>query len=102
MTKDQAQILLSQLGGSQFVAMTGAKNFIYDSTGLRFKIGRNSKGITHVNIGLNWRDTYDLEFMKVRQKDGIPKITSMVFVGDVYCDGLQDVFTNNTGLYTHL
>ena len=102
MTKDQAQIMLAQLGGNKFVVMTGAKDFTVSDTGLSFKIGRNCKGINAVKIDLNWMDLYDMEFMTIRQKGGVPEITRLATANDVYCDMLQDVFTENTGLYTHL
>ena len=102
MTKDQAQILLSQLGGSRFVTMTGAKDFSVSDTGLLFKIGRNCKGINAVKINLNWMDLYDMEFMTIRRKDGVPEVTKTIPVSGVYFDQLQDVFTAETGLYTHL
>jgi hypothetical protein len=102
MTKDQAQILLDQLGGNKFVAMTGAKGFTVSDFGLTFKIGRNNKGVNAVRINLNWMDLYDMEFMTIRRKDGIPEITKLIPVNSVYFDQLQDVFTAETGLYTHL
>ena len=102
MTKDQAQILLAQLGGNKFVVMTGAKDFTVSDTGLSFKIGRNAKGVYGVKINLNWKDLYDMEFITFRRKGGVPQITRLATANDIYCDMLQDVFTENTGLYTHL
>jgi len=95
-----AVTVLEQLGGNKFIAMTGAKDFIRDDAKgmIAFKIGRNSKGITHVRITLNAKDLYDMEFLKKRNLD--LKVVSKA--GDVYFDHLQDIFTENTGLDTHL
>ena len=47
------EIILQQLGGNRFVAMTGAKNLgTSNKKDLSFSIGRNAKSVTHVHI--NW------------------------------------------------
>ena len=102
-TKQIAETILQQLGGNQFVAMTGAKNFGYEvrkngNPSLSFKIGKNSANINHVRIELNSMDLYEIEFIKVRKL--IPTIVKKY--SGVYDDMLQTLFTNTTGLYTHL
>ena len=96
-----AGLVLKQLGGNRFIAMTGAKNFIRDDKKqqISFKIGKNSKGITHVRITLNSMDTYDMEFLSIRGTS-MPKVKSKA--RGVYNDMLQDIFTEHTGLYTSL
>lgn len=96
--KTVAVTILQQLGGNKFIAMTGAKNFYALDNGMGCKIGRNSKGVNHLKIILNAMDTYDMEFIRVRND----KITVVSKANDVYFDMLQEVFTEHTGLYTRL
>jgi len=96
----QAGEVLRQLGGNKFIAMTGAKDFVRDDAQqkISFKIGRNAKSINYVTITLNSMDTYDIVFLRARAG----KITVVSKVDGIYNDQLQDVFTEHTGLYTHL
>jgi hypothetical protein len=58
--------------------------------------GKNN--ITHLRITLNSMDTYDLEFGKIfKHSFQIVKV-----VNGVYNDQLQEIFTETTGLNTHL
>ena len=43
MDRRKAAVLLKQLGGNRFIAMTGAKGFAFSDKYMSFKIGRNSK-----------------------------------------------------------
>lgn len=86
---------LRQLGGRRFIAMTGANGFVKGKDNISFKVPKAMNGIKYVRISLNGMDTYDVEFLSrslklVKRVDG------------VYNDQLQDVFTENTGLYTRL
>ena len=36
--------IIQQLGGNKFIAMTRAKNFVRTGDGIKFRIGKNSKG----------------------------------------------------------
>ena len=93
-----AKTILQQLGGNKFIAMTGAKNLGFTNNGLQMKIGRNSKGITHVIISLKSTDTYDVEFTKMR---GVNRKVVKKLKG-VYADQLGKIFTKFTGLRTRL
>ena len=93
-----AKSILQQLGGNKFIAMTGAKNLGFTNNGLQMKIGRNSKGITHVIISLKSTDTYDVEFIKMR---GVNRKVVKKLKG-VYADQLGKIFTKFTGLRTRL
>lgn len=89
------QILLQQLGGRQFVAMTGAKQFVMTPDGLRFCVGSNAKGVSKVAVMLDPDDTYSVTTFGrngclVDRAEG------------VYCDSLQDTFTHLTGLHCTL
>ncbi|EIP9270516.1 hypothetical protein LT886_002400, partial [Salmonella enterica] len=55
MSKDIAVEILNQLGGNKFIAMTGAKNFVWlEKGGLIFKLPSNfaRNGINLVRIKL--------------------------------------------------
>lgn len=93
-----AVTILKQLGNGRFVAMTGAKNLISHDDGLSFKIGRNSKKVTHCRVRLTSADEYIMEFMNIR---GV-NFKTIAVRENVYCDQLQTVFTSETGLNTHL
>ncbi len=93
-------LILTQLGGQRFKTMTGAASFAGDETMLSFRL---KPGITKhrawgMRIYLDPTDTYRLELLKMRdfaveivdQREG------------VYEDDLQSVFTEMTGLDTHL
>lgn len=101
MSKDIAVEILNQLGGNKFIAMTGAKNFVWlEKGGLIFKLPSNfaRNGINLVRIKLEPSDTYNIEFLKSRG-------ASLKIIGSfemIYCDQLQEIFTETTGLYTHL
>ena len=93
------EVILQQLGGNRFVAMTGAKNLgTSNKKDLSFSIGRNSKGATHVKITLTSMDLYDMEFFNARGA----KIKVVKKVKGVYADMLQKMFTKYTGMNTRL
>jgi len=95
-----AGLILKQLGGNKFIAMTGAKDFIRDDkkSMIGFKIGHNCNNINYVRITLNSMDTYDMEFLSIRKF----KVTIKHKSTCVYCDNLQRIFTHYTGMDTHL
>jgi len=94
-----AKIILEQLGGNRFIAMTGAKNFIGDATSLRFRIPmRTRDGSNVVKITLTGMDDYIMEFLSVRGSSVKPKS----YREGIYCDALQSTFTSVTGLHTSL
>lgn len=94
-----ANTTIQQLGGRRFIAMTGAKNFIFDhkKNTLTFSIGRGAKnGVNYITVRLNGLDLYDLSFYR---KWGT-NFRLIVQETDLYFDQLQPVFTKNTGFYT--
>jgi hypothetical protein len=100
MSKQVAETILEQLGGSRSVVMTGARSFLADGTALRFRLPSNfaSHGINSVSVTLNGADTYDLLFSKVRGSS----VTEVAAVTHVYAGQLRDVFRSETGLDTRL
>lgn len=97
MDKRQAGVLIKQLGGSRFIAMTGAKDFVVGPKGATFKIGRNAKSISHVRFDLE-NDLYNVEFLLVRGTN----IRVKSYFKHVYFDQLRDLFEKETGLRTSL
>lgn len=95
-----AKTILNQLNGNRFVAMTGAKDFVYSENSLTFKLGRVSNGISHVTVVLDCDDTYIVEFKKWNARRF--EYTIIARHIDIYADNLRELFTNETGLYTHL
>jgi hypothetical protein len=105
MTEEQqiAATIIEQLGGRKFIAMTGSKNFMTSkddegNNGLLMQLTRNQSGASYLRITLNSMDLYKMEFIKSR---GMNLTTVKEFDG-VYDDMLQKIFTEVTGLYTHL
>lgn len=93
-----AETILSQLGGSKFIAMVGAYNLMYDKNALVFKFKGSSKATAcMITLDLG-TDTYIMKFVKVMGYE----IKNVAEIDDVYCDNLQHVFTSVTGLDCHL
>ncbi len=95
-----AKTILEQIGGNRFIKMTGAKNLLAHESALSFKLpSRFAKnGINYVKITLDPSDTYIMYFGKIFKHT----ITDIATYTDVYFDGLQNMFTRETGLDTHL
>lgn len=102
MTENQqiTQEIIRQLGGTRFVVMTGAKHLCELDRGLGFQLpGKAAKdGINAVKITLELNDTYTVKFMRMTRS----KLNVLAEVPEVYCDMLQRIFTEKTGLYTHI
>ena len=105
-----AETILEQLGGNKFVVMTGAKNFISDGNTLRMTLPKNMSKANRLYITLDADDTYTMRFFKFTAgrlnkktfeftEDKVKEIRT---VNGVYCDMLQDICTETTGMYTHL
>lgn len=97
-----ASTILAQLGGNRFIAMTDAKNFVQGPDMLQFDIGRGATNkATKVRVTLTEADLYKLEFFRwnARAMTCDPKPGS---VDGVYAEDLRRLFTDATGLDTHL
>ena len=107
---DVAKTIYQQLGGGRFVAMTGAKMFVGDKNSLRFRIGRNKSKTNTVEIELRGDDTYDMTFKRVTMSRISLKTGKYIEGKDevirkfsgIFFDQLQELFTEVTGMYTHL
>lgn len=94
--------ILQQLGGHKFIAMTGAKDFVGGANYLMFAVpaSMTKNRINKVRITLAENDTYTMEFLKCNYRKHT--FDTLANVENVYHDKLQDVFTEETGLDTHL
>lgn len=105
-----AEVILQQLGGTRFITMTGAKEFIADNNALRFKLPRNGSKANYCRIELNSKDLYNMEFIKFTPsrfysktfKYTEPKTEVLQTYCDIDCSQLCIVFEQYTKLYTHL
>ena len=91
-------VILEQLGGNRFRAMTGARDFVWDGVAQRLTFRLPWPTINMVRVTLNAKDLYDVEFCHYRAL----KLTVKARATDVYAEDLQRIFTANTGLDTHL
>ena len=94
-----AQTILLQLGGRRFIRFTGARSFVGGENFLMFMLPVE---INKVKITLTPMDVYRLEFWKNLDAGRPETHTPFKVIEDVYEDQLQDLFTEVTGLYTHL
>ena len=88
--------ILRQIGGSQFIAMTGAKGFVCDGYTAAFKIPTGKNNVW--KITLNSMDTYDIEIGTMRAG----KYTQIKKIEGIYNDQLRGLFESETGLRTSL
>ena len=91
-----ANTILEQLGGRQFIAMTGANGLIGTNNSLSFRLpDRFAKSrINMVRIELEPSDTYTITFGRVWGTRYAP----FEAVLDVYAEDLRRIFTDRTGL----
>jgi len=95
-----AETIFSQMGGTRRLAMmTGAKNFAFTRRDgfavASFRIGRNSKGVNHVEVELNGLDLYNVTFRRIHGT----KVTVKASHSDIYAEMLVDTFEAETGMY---
>lgn len=113
-TRTVAKEILAQLGGKQFLMMTGCKDLVGDENSLRMRLAKNKSRANFLQITLGGDDLYEMRFFyyregryKVLHKEGkvveIPEKEEEVkrFEG-VYCDMLYSLFTEVTGLETRM
>jgi hypothetical protein len=96
-----AETILEQLGGRQFLLLTGSKNLVKDDIrkSLTMKLTSNKVKAQYLTVTLCESDTYTMEFVSVNRKfDRVVKASYQ----EVYNDMLQYIFTEVTGLYTKL
>lgn len=94
-----AETIRQQIGNRAFVMM-GAKELVATETSLRFRIGQNSKRITHIHVTLTPDDLYTVEFWR-KWNHGLDCVKVAEETG-IFFDDLRKSFERNTGLYTSL
>lgn len=99
MTATIASTILSQLGGSKFIAMTGAHSLLNLENGLQAKF-RGSKVANTVRIVLEPTDTYTVTFYKIT-KGGLD-VTEVEGIELVHAGDLRRLFTRITKLEVSL
>ena len=96
MDKQVAKIILQQIGGRRFVAMTGSHDFINLGNGLRMSLSRNKTSANRLEIIYDeGADLYDLRFYRqsINHKTFEVKTKDIKTIDGVYCDMLEDIFT---------
>lgn len=101
MSNHIAQTIMQQLGGNRFAAITGAHSWASGERSLSFRVPKAKNNIRGVVIELNGRDLYDMRFVASRIKPTI-EVYNVAEYSDVYDSQLQEIFTKETGLITHL
>lgn len=96
------RIILEQLGGKRFLAMTGASHLVGSETALTFALPSTPhcvRGkINRVRVTLDPSDAYTVTYFRVQRGVWL----TVEEDDDVYADALQESFTRVTGLATHL
>src|SRR5574343_720097 len=119
-SKEIANIILSQLGGNRFLGMTGSKNLTHgideeNRSYLSMKLSGLVKGrkYNYLKIVYEFDDTYTMVFQNIKQRTEkqLMKVLALgqelpspftikeTIITGVYCDMLQDIFEQETGLY---
>lgn len=94
-----ANTIYQQLGGREFVLMTGAKDFKVTDDSLSFKIGRNKTQCNFIKITYNvGYDDYTMMFGYKTYK----ALKELETIGGLFFVDLQPEITRFTGLYTQL
>lgn len=104
MDNQVAKIILQQIGGRRFVAMTGSHDFINLGNGLRMSLSRNKTSANRLEIIYDeGADLYNVRFYRqcMNHKTFEATTKNIKTIEGVYCDMLEDIFTDVTGLYTH-
>lgn len=96
-------IMMQQLGGTKFLAITGSKPEYKDistsSPIICFKLTKNSSTCNYFKLQyMNGSDLYKLDFIKIRKEN----VDVLHTYDNIYGDQLQDIFTEVTGLHTTL
>ena len=110
-----ALTILEQLGGKQFLIVTGIKKLVYGTDSKErdyalFLLPRNPSKANRFTVRLEWDDTYTVEFERVvgprisyTKGTYTPGHVDTIYKADgIYCDGLEELFRRVTKLETRL
>lgn len=92
------EIILEQLGGRKFIAMTGATVMRDGDNKLIAKI-KGSKAYNHIEITHNSLDLYDIRFVKIGGQKIMYAIKKDETFDNVYADSMINLIESETGLY---
>ncbi len=93
-----AATILQQIGGKRFMVMTGSHDFINLGNGLRMSLSRNKTSANRLEILYNmrfYRQSFSRKTFEVKIKD------IKTYEG-VYCDMLEDIFSDVTGMHLYM
>lgn len=104
--------LYQQLGGHKFVVMTGSEftGYMENESGNMeqiIKLSRNKSGADKLIVTYEEdKDVYSMRFIKSskfnKRTFSFSETEEIYFTSGIYSEQLQEVFTQVTGLYTHL
>jgi hypothetical protein len=100
-TQSVGATILKQLGWNKFIAMTGAKGFIFSNNGLSFRLSSTmtKNRINLIEITLTCMDLYLIRFFSVRKiKNYGNSVLLVEEIDGIYDDGLKAVIEDRTGL----
>lgn len=101
MSLEVANTIRQQIGHRAFVMM-GARDLAGDQNSLRWRVGRNGKGVNLVQVQLDPDDTYTVRSYRVRKVNHVPQATVVAEQSGVYVDSLHSTIEGQTGLYLSL
>lgn len=104
------EIILQQLGGGRFIAMTGVHNLCGHKDSLFMSLPRNKSRANRLHIHYVPNDLYTMKFIRYLpprlEKKTLAllpeELTYIKIYEEIYCDQLCELFTEVTGLYTNL
>lgn len=92
-----AKTIQQQIGRKAFVMM-GAKQLLGGKKSLMWSVGKNPKGVTKVRVTLTTADEYNVEFIRIRKKGGVPEAKVLKTEKGVQVDNLRAVIEDGTGM----
>lgn len=105
-----SEVILEQLGGKRFLAMTGTRGLLADGNTLRMTLAKNESRANRLYITLDANDTYTMRFF-CYTADKLNKetmawadeiIDEVAEYKNVFADDLRRIFSLATGLDTRL
>lgn len=88
-----ANEILRQLGGREFLSMTGTHSLVGSERALSMRLKRNCSPATGLTVTLNDNDLYDLRFFRVRKFE----VVDVELIENVHVDDLRPIFKQTTG-----
>lgn len=107
---DVPRIILQQLGGQRFLAMTGANHLVGDKNKLRMTLTKNHSKANRLEITLTADDLYTMRFYryvapKLNTKSWTftpEKVTEIALFDGLFFDQLREIYESVTWQRTSL